>query len=447
MIAGVLLLVAVWLVTSSALKARFLDPAWLFLGLFGLLIVARASVIAVGLDRPFPTEHFAVGYVTHDVVFRASVAASVFLVAALAGHSLVLATAPKPSSLLPFAGARTLPLDTHRRVVLFLGLICSAILVWVLATSGGLAQSIFNQKFARSGGASIQLRSIGVVTASLSIALALRPQVRGWRQFATVGVAVVGALTAFAWGARDGAVFPLLTAMLFWSRNRGGSVQRRKSQRILRLVAGIGVVAVGTVGLRIVRDLLAKSELESSLVGQSLVRQISVAANLVQFDAALLGFRDWPQRYDFRGFEGLTNGAQNYVPQFLGGPSQAQVNGNVVLAQIYEPARTNGWPHTALGEWWIAGGWTGVVVGGLIAGAVLAWIRASYDRSATDPLQLMMAVMVCVVVFQFGIREVTFSRFVTICGPLLVLDRISARSAAGSIASEIRSGRTVRART
>lgn len=420
-IASVLLLIAVWLASFQVMKASHLDPTWLMLALFGALVVARATVLAVGLDHPFPDEVFDIPAGYDNALFVGINASTLFLFGAWAGHWLT----PRQVNVKPFApfsSAERMPSNIHYTLTVIAGAASALLLGWVLIRSGGLSQAIINQKFERDASVSIRLRSIGTIAASIAVAYSLRADADRTRKLVALTLGILGAVTAFSWGARDGAVFPFLAAVLYRSHNTSDETPRTAGQRFFAQLGAAGLVVGLAVGLRVLRDLLARDELTATIDGVGPVRQVSVAANLVQFDAALLSFRDWGSRFPVRNPAELFNGLRTTAPfsSFLPAPEETATM-NIRLAQTYVPDRVNGWPHLSIGEWWSLGGWPYVFIAGVIAGAIAVILKDTYQRTSSDPLQLMMVVIFTVVVFQFGFREGTPSRYLTRIVPLLLL--------------------------
>jgi hypothetical protein len=95
--------------------------------------------------------------------------------------------------------------------------------------------------------------------------------------------------------------------------------------------------------------------------------------------------------------------------------------------QIYEPWATNGWPLGAFGDWYLAFGFFGVAVGGLLSGVLFTGLMAAWRRAAFSPFTV--ASLLCVVLFAVptGIEALTPLRWGQWVLPLLLCGRYLSR--------------------
>ncbi len=358
---------AVWLVALARTSWNVGSVATLTIAIAGLDLVIRPTELALGLDRPFPDELWQ-GSEWLGSLVRAQLAVVVWIVALLVGRSLVepFRAVRAPRRLLP---------DTDRAgwlAALMAALGVAAVLpLWIRFGPTGLAAVAKSQTVDLP----LVLRFPAVGAAYLGAAVATDRVLRRRRGLHAPSPVVpataylLGALVSFSWGARDAAVFALLVVPVVafaGERRLTSDALRRLRRRMPALVLGaLLIVGVG-LGLRSVRDqaIAGRSLIETET---STLRQVAVATNHTRYDAFLLVMAD-AEHLERPGLGEAVDDAVSVVPLVGGAPVELPAR---TIAAAYVDGRRNGWPLTAVGDWWYLAGPVGVVVGGLISGVVV----------------------------------------------------------------------------
>jgi hypothetical protein len=171
--------------------------------------------------------------------------------------------------------------------------------------------------------------------------------------------------------------------------------------------------------LRAARDTVLWGDLAPTIEGQSAVRQVAVATNNTFYDALLLYLDDWPDRFDLTGGADFVDGSAAALPSVLIGPQDPFVSPAVQLAQTYVD-RNNGFPATAVGDWYVNLGIPGVVLGGLLSGLVLRAGQFAFRRFARDPLVWATSLVFLVRIFPGGVWATSAPKWVAIGVPIIV---------------------------
>jgi hypothetical protein len=333
--------------------------------------------------------------------------------------------------LVPFARAEPSPRRVGRLVV-WLTIATSLVSLGLLARYGGVASVIRAGKVSKSLAGIYELRifpSVGAVAASaLALALWQEGRVLGTRRtgraLLALGAALFNAACVMLWGSRQGVavVIAILITGQWLLGRRSGRGRESPGHRpgYARVLALTLVLLVAIFGLRVARDTVLRGHVSRPILGQSALRQLSVATNSTYFDAMLLGLRDWPHVYPYRGGQDFEIGIEAMVPRALWPGKPAKVTPGTWFRQLYEPQFVNGWPLGAVGDWYVNFGLPGVVFGGLLSGIVYSALMAAWRRAAWTAFNV--AAMTCVVmwVVPTGFEALTPLRWAQWALPLIL---------------------------
>jgi hypothetical protein len=190
--------------------------------------------------------------------------------------------------------------------------------------------------------------------------------------------------------------------------------------KLLRvLIAAVLVIGV-SVGLRVVRDSFTNKTSVNPYASASVWRKMSVGINGTYLDASLLAHRDWPSKYDYRNGEDYKNGVLGSVPRVLW-PAKPDPLPGKWFRQVYQPETRNGWPVGAPTIWYLNFGLIGVFVGGLLSGAVLAWVAHRRKRASSSGVNTAMTFVLMVYVVQLGGSSEAPLMALTWAGPMLLV--------------------------
>ncbi len=394
---------------------------------FMLFYGFRVFVVGFGIDGIYPDYLF-----TGDaplvktnlliLLFLATLAGGLFL----GGLTNTRATWVFPS----FSGVLSVQRGVKASVVLTF--VSSALTLVLLAHYGGFAGLIRAGKLQGDLAGLFILRIIpglgAVVSSATFLELVRRRSQRfspNQRLLATMaaGMAILNGIWVFAWGARSLlaiVVFMLLAGyVVFRTHDKPRRVRRRQLWAGLIVVC---LVAAGTiVGLRIVRDLTSRGVVNTSIAGQSAVRQVSVASNATYYDAFVLAVRDWPSVYEYRNGSDFYAGAVAIVPRAVWHGKPSDTTPGQWFRQIYEPTVLNGWPMGTAGEWYLNFGILGVIVGGLVSGLCLSFASRSLRDGASNPMVFVTTLIIGLQVLEIGFNTQTPVRWVAWCLPILLI--------------------------
>ena len=152
--------------------------------------------------------------------------------------------------------------------------------------------------------------------------------------------------------------------------------------------------------------------------GQGAVRQVAVATNNTFYDALLLYLDDWPDRFDFTGGADFVDGSVAAVPSVLVGQQEPFVSPAVQLAQTYID-RNNGFPATAVGDWYVNFGFPGIVLGGLLSGLVVRAGQFAFRRFLRDPLVWGFSLVFMIRIFPGGVWATSAPKWVAMGLPII----------------------------
>jgi hypothetical protein len=376
-----------------------LSPVGLFVLSFMLSYGIRMAIIGFGLDSEYPDNLFRFG----SPMLTANVYLLLFLLFVATG----LVVGSQVDLRLRFVfPASNISIDPRRafRIATVLTGIWFLIMVALLAryhSFSGLVRASKVDKQLAGFFALLVFPSAGSITSLLTFFLVLRERVGRFTaaQRRTAGLSIVYALFnglgVYYWGARSLLVLIAVQIVIGYFTFRPTPARRRLQgvrPRVLLAIAvsfGLGVTLV--FGLRIYRDQAISGEVSGSINGQSVVRQLSVAANTVHYDAYLLAVRDWPSKHRFRGGVDIYNGAVGVIPRAVWAGKPTFVTPGAWFRQVYEPKTRNGWPMGSAGVWYLNFGRVGLAIGGLLTGLVVAAASRSMSSTRTNPLAFVLA--------------------------------------------------------
>ncbi len=340
--------------------------------LLALDFVVRPFEQLVRLDTPFPDTHFAARTV-EDAMVRAQVAYLLFL-AAFVVTGWCARRIPTGLSNLE---RRLPPSDVVLRQflpILVLLAIGSSLWAWQEYGVTGLARVAKGQEVDLPR----MLRNPAVLLAYLGMATAVLGIHDRKTKTVALGIVafVAGSAVSFTWGARGAALLPFViptVALLVGVRER----HRRSVAEQMRVVAVSGLILLVVLGagfgLRVARENISLGGTNARTTEGSLFRRLAVTTNHTAYDAALLVFDDEDPSPISPGLGIFVDASRNALSPFV--PSSGPVERPAItVARTFEPNRANGWPITALGDWFLAGGFLGVALGGAASGAISQWI-------------------------------------------------------------------------
>ncbi|MCB1006537.1 MAG: hypothetical protein KDB35_20300, partial [Acidimicrobiales bacterium] len=364
------------LVAIYAVWSRWpLDIVGLFCGSVALFYGFRMAVVALGLDPMYPDRLVAS---STGAAAQTNTMLALFLVATFVGLAPGAALSGRVARVFPTSSPR----PSMRRLIAASAVLTvgsALVAAWLATSYGSFAETVRAAKLDKELAGTFVLKTIPAVGSAVALVAYLEARRRRFEPDAPgrglrlllLGMALLDSVAVLAWGARSVVViigFTLLTGWIVFTPRRAGAGRRGRGAAAGRLLVAGGLVVLLIVGLRLWRDVLITGEVNQTIENQTIVRQVSVAANTTQYDAFVLAVRDWPERFDHRGGEDFVYGAVNWVPRVLW---EGKPAGNVPgqwFRQVYEPDRENGWPMGAAGEWYLNFGAAGVIVGGLVTG-------------------------------------------------------------------------------
>jgi hypothetical protein len=426
-------LVWVWVYRSTVRHP--LDPMALTLYYLALQLLARPLTFVLGLDTPFPAELFA-DRPTGSLVVAGQAVVVLWLLALWAGARL-LTILVGPTTLLFPRVRRPLAPRTLFVVTVVLTLVAFAVTVTLWSRYGGPAGLIEASKIDRDVAESRALRSLPLLGALFGVAASFSAP-RGalvQRSTALACVAANGYLS-WTWGARDVAVLSVVAllagSLVFGEAGRradGNWLRDRRWRRQLLLVPVLALLVA--FSLRAARDSVLWGDLAPTIADQSTVRMVAVASNLTFYDSLLLLLDDWPEEHDFHGGADFLDGTVAAVPTVIAGEQTPFVSPAVQLAQTYID-RNNGFPATAVGDWYVNLGLLGVVAGGALSGLVARAGQVALHRFRRDPLIWGFSLIFMVRIFPGGVWATSPAKWVAIGVPLiavgLLIDLVARRT-------------------
>lgn len=398
------------------------DVFMIFLLTFGLFYGFRPLLFVLGLDVPFPEELFESGE-SADLVTTTLLGLSLYFFFVLVGIGVILQSRARGWG--PFFAQREIDVRRAMRVTLVLTALATVLSAYLLARYGGVGGAITASKVDKSLSGMYVLKTIPSVGAVVGVATFLDARRRTTGRlvpYVALAMSVANAFYVFLWGSRS--VLVVVGAILVLglrSRRERSSAQR---QRLVgRLVLSVLLVIAVASGMRVARDTLARGDVLDVYAEASLARQASLATNSIFFDAAMLSFRDWPDRYPLRGGEDFVKGAVGVVPRVVWEDKPTAISPGKWFRQVYEPRKVNGWPMGAGALWYLNFGWMGLLAGGLLSGLAVGTVAAAQRRSPATGFNTAVGVVVGVYVFGLGWDNETLMRFVIWLLPLWLVAR------------------------
>ncbi|MCB1259685.1 MAG: hypothetical protein KDB33_04730 [Acidimicrobiales bacterium] len=417
------------LVAIYAVWSRWpLDIVGLFCGSVALFYGFRMAVVALGLDPMYPDRLVAS---STGAAAQTNTMLALFLVATFVGLAPGAALSGRVARVFPTSSPR----PSMRRLIAASAVLTvgsALVAAWLATSYGSFAETVRAAKLDKELAGTFVLKTIPAVGSAVALVAYLEARRRRFEPDAPgrglrlllLGMALLDSVAVLAWGARSVVViigFTLLTGWIVFTPRRAGAGRRGRGAAAGRLLVAGGLVVLLIVGLRLWRDVLITGEVNQTIENQTIVRQVSVAANTTQYDAFVLAVRDWPERFDHRGGEDFVYGAVNWVPRVLW---EGKPAGNVPgqwFRQVYEPDRENGWPMGAAGEWYLNFGAAGVIVGGLVTGLALGVARHAYADSRTNVFGYVASVVVAFQVLDAGWNSQTPTSWLAWCVPLIII--------------------------
>lgn len=417
-------LAAIWLLFSRWM----FDIVSIFCVSFVLFYGLRLVVVAAGADG-----------LTPDYLFTSDESAiettNVLLLGFLVCVAIGLAAGQVANLRVPwlFPAVERRPVaGRYWYVALALTALSTAITAYLMVRHGGFGSMIRASKFDKELAGTFVLRiapSVGSVVAAAGFIdlrqRASRARDRRLRRRAWLlgGMALLNGFWVYAWGARSQfvvvAAIVLIGLAVFGTAERERNVHRR--QLLVRLAVVTLCVGGIIVGLRVGRDLLIGGSVNETISNQSVVRQLSVAANTTSYDAFVLAVRDWPADQPFRDGEDFVNGTIGVVPRSVWADKPDQIIPGAWFRQVYEPEKRNGWPMGVAGEWYLNWGTVGVLVGGVVSGFVLAIAQRTMRRCATNPYAFACTVSIGLLALDLGVGSQFVLRWAGFVLPLIAL--------------------------
>lgn len=433
---GLLTLIAVRLSSGPT------DILMLFVLAVGLFYGFRPLLILAGLDTPFPDRFFNLETVD-QLAATTLLWLSLFLACFAVGAYVVTALIRPPGSLF-FAAHEPNP---RRMVLASVVLTGTAALISaaLLARYGGIGPLIAAVKVDKDLAGLYVLKVPAAIGAIVSVAtfLQLRRRADGRSGRGASLVLVCGVLNGFfvfLWGQRSALVVVGVMLLLGTALRSGSRARVPTGKVVARLLLAAVIVVSVSAGLRVARDTFTRGEVQDVVANATVWRQMSLATNSIYFDSSMLAFRDWPDRYQYREGEDFILGVQGVVPRLLWEGKPKAIVAGKWFRQVYQPGTVNGWPVGAPTLWYLNFGPLGVILGGLLSGFALGWLSMAQRRSAAVGLNIGIALVLAVYVFQLGWSAEMPLYFGTWMVPLtaVVMFVTGGRAASG----EQRSGRT-----
>jgi len=415
----------VWALVYRSLVHHPLDAMALTLYYLALQLIWRPLMLAAGLDTPFPTVLFA-DRDTESLILQGQAVVVLFLLALWAGARLLVPLVRPVSVIFPQSRGPLSPRTLTVLAVLLTGVAFAAtVALWIRYVGpAGLLQA---SKVDRALTDSRALRAIPMLAALVGVAAFFSYTKAPLLRLAILGLIAVDGYLSWTWGARDVPVLSivaLLAGSLIFGR-AGRNAARRPDGHWLRdprwrrrflLVPVLALLLAFT--LRTARDTVLWGDLAPTIEGQTAVRQVAVATNNTFYDALLLYLDDWPDRFDFTGGADFVDGSVAALPSVLIGQQDPFVSPAVQLAQTYID-RNNGFPATAVGDWYVNLGIAGVVLGGLLSGLVARAAQFAFRRFLRDPLVWGFSLVFMIRIFPGGVWATSAPKWVALGLPLI----------------------------
>jgi hypothetical protein len=412
-VVGLIPVLFIWTFIYRKLSRHSFDPIALFCYMFFLFYLFRDIVLSFGWDTIYPDGLFQPTQVG-PALLKTSLILSLFLIMFIVGYLICRPLGGAVARGFPIAW-KVPEVGKLRRLMIVLTIIATAVTAGLLARYGTFGGILRAGKVTKSLGGLYFLRVFpaiaSVVSASLCLTLLQRRREGRPSNRPLVATslfcALLNAAYVYLWGSRA-----VIAAVLFifvagqWQLGRGmvGSsspkLERRSArtgQRRIRMLLTIGLLIGAVFGLRLIRDTALSGHVSKTIQGESEVRRFSVASNSTHFDATVLAIRDWPSTYGYRDGEDFITGLDGIVPRTVWAGKPTDIADGAWFRQVYQPAVKNGWPLSAVGDWYLNFGLLGVTAGGLISGLIFAGLMYIWRKVPRSPF--MLAALICMVIF------------------------------------------------
>jgi hypothetical protein len=292
-----------------------------------------------------------------------------------------------------------------------------ATLLLLIAQRGGFGEV---QRYVRlgdngSGGTGIFLLA---PSALLVIAVA---QLRGYgtrvRNSSVIGLGT-SVLAFVVLGSRT-PVIALVIALGFGALVRARAAKTFSPRVLLIPVALAIAVPLLATTLRAQRDASLGEHVTAGQTETGTVNQLSRSINANYYDALVLAVRDVGVTYPHRSVSLFVTDAQALVPHALWPDKPTFASSGKWLRRQYEPARINGWPVGAPGDWYLALGVYGILVGSVLTVGASHVLRRQTGRLARSA-HVELAVCWGLLVLPGGLDEQFLDRLVVwVLAPLV----------------------------
>ncbi|PRO71075.1 hypothetical protein C6Y40_23765 [Alteromonas alba] len=244
---------------------------------------------------------------------------------------------------------------------------------------GSLSEFLYQVKIEKSMKGLYVFREFSAWALILTGYLFLNSKLIGAKYYVVISVMLisVNGLFIFFWGNRTTiGFFIFMLGVLYFSR-----FQRINIKTLFLSTVLLFVIANG---LR-----LAREDLHSEAIGHEVnsleamgpITALSLSMHLSEYDGLVLASRDVGKRFAFRDGEDFYNGLLAWVPRFLWKDKPLTHNVGLWFRQVYERDKNNGWPITAVGDWFVNGSWLYVFFGAALTGIIAAFLDSYCNKS------------------------------------------------------------------
>ncbi|MEQ5806158.1 oligosaccharide repeat unit polymerase [Alteromonas sp. NFXS44] len=233
-----------------------------------------------------------------------------------------------------------------------------------------------------------------------------------------LGLIVINSAFIFSWGNRTTIGFFLFMLGLFYFTT---FIKFKFTKVILSVV----ILVVVANGLRFVREDLHSEAINhevNSLENMGAVTALSLSMHLSEYDGLVLASRDVGKRFDYRYGEDFANGFFAWIPRFLWPDKPQTHNTGLWFRQVYESEKRNGWPITAVGDFYVNGSWFLVIFGAILNAFLLAILnKLSHKSLIRDYLIITFSVFVLGQGIDTGFIQTIFLKFIPVVLVVLAL--------------------------